>query len=260
MLARCAEHGLEKILESRGCNTDRAVGGAVVEADLVAAGIVNDPAGKDDVRHIAGSLVGGERSEDPVGEASQNARRVVEIEQGEADPVDLAGDGLFDAVVEEQPAVLGSERRRADADPQRVPPGARAWLQHLLGGAPADEVVRAGEEDLTVRAAVLCLRAVEKQPASVDSVRKECCVLVFGLSDDPVALDSLELLGGGEEDGRSGGAVGGGAKPAGRGGRQPMSTTEVVIRSAATSMARSVGTQVGRAILRNVLGSIVKGR
>jgi DNA double-strand break repair helicase HerA and related ATPase len=58
----------------------------------------------------------------------------------------------------------------------------------------------------------------------------------------------------------TGGAVGGGAKPAGRGGRQPMSTTEVVIRSAATSMARSVGTQVGRAILRNVLGSIVKGR
>jgi uncharacterized protein len=58
----------------------------------------------------------------------------------------------------------------------------------------------------------------------------------------------------------TGGAVGGAGKPAGRGGRQPMSTTEVVIRSAATSMARSVGTQVGRAILRNVLGSIVKGR
>jgi DNA helicase HerA-like ATPase len=55
--------------------------------------------------------------------------------------------------------------------------------------------------------------------------------------------------------------TGGAQKPAGKGGgRQRMSTTEVVIRSAATSMARSVGTQVGRAILRNVLGSIVKGR
>ena len=54
---------------------------------------------------------------------------------------------------------------------------------------------------------------------------------------------------------------GGVQKPAGKGGgRQRMSTTEVVIRSAATSMARTVGTQVGRAILRNVLGSIVKGR
>src|SRR4051794_4521414 len=46
---------------------------------------------------------------------------------------------------------------------------------------------------------------------------------------------------------------GGGQKPAGKGGgHQRMSTTEVVIRSAATSMARTVGTQVGRAILRNV--------
>jgi DNA helicase HerA-like ATPase len=60
----------------------------------------------------------------------------------------------------------------------------------------------------------------------------------------------------------TGGAVGGSQKkPAVKGGgRQRMSTTEVVIRSAATSMARTVGTQVGRAILRNVLGSIVKGR
>jgi len=60
----------------------------------------------------------------------------------------------------------------------------------------------------------------------------------------------------------TGGTVGGSQKkPAGKGGgRQRMSTTEVVIRSAATSMARTVGTQVGRAILRNVLGSIVKGR
>jgi hypothetical protein len=38
-----------------------------------------------------------------------------------------------------------------------------------------------------------------------------------------------------------------------------MSTTEVVIRSAATSMARSVGTQISRAILRNVLGGLTKG-
>ena len=54
--------------------------------------------------------------------------------------------------------------------------------------------------------------------------------------------------------------TGGGAqKPAGRGGRQRLSTTEIAIRSAATSMARTVGTQVGRAILRNVLGSITRG-
>lgn len=58
--------------------------------------------------------------------------------------------------------------------------------------------------------------------------------------------------------------TGGSQQPAGKGaakgaGRQRMSTTEVVIRSAATSMARSVGTQLGRAILRNVLGGITGG-
>jgi DNA helicase HerA-like ATPase len=49
--------------------------------------------------------------------------------------------------------------------------------------------------------------------------------------------------------------------PAGKGGkRPPKSLAEQVITNAATSMARTVGTQVGRAILRNVLGSIIKAR
>ena len=101
----------------------------------------------------------------------------------------LAGDGLLDAVVDEQPAVLGPERRRSDADPQRVPPGAGAGLEHLLGGAPADEVGRAREEDLAAGAAELGLGAVEEQPAAVDPVRQQRGVLVLGLPDDPVALD-----------------------------------------------------------------------
>ena len=60
-------------------------------------------------------------------------------------------------------------------------------------------------------------------------------------------------------------ALGGGQQqPAGKGkaagkGSQRMSTTEVIIRSMATSAARSVGTQITRAILRNVLGGIVGG-
>jgi DNA helicase HerA-like ATPase len=53
----------------------------------------------------------------------------------------------------------------------------------------------------------------------------------------------------------------GGAQASGKGkGRQRMTMTEVVVRSAATSVARTVGTQIGRAILRGVLGSITKGR
>jgi DNA helicase HerA-like ATPase len=60
-------------------------------------------------------------------------------------------------------------------------------------------------------------------------------------------------------------AVTGGSEqqPAGKGsGRQRMSTAEVIIRSTATSMARSVGTQIAREgikILRNQLGGIMGG-
>jgi DNA helicase HerA-like ATPase len=68
--------------------------------------------------------------------------------------------------------------------------------------------------------------------------------------------------------GRPGGgaAPSGGAAPAGGkskgGGRQPMSLTELVIRSAAQSFARSASTQIAREggkILRNSLGGIIGG-
>jgi hypothetical protein len=55
--------------------------------------------------------------------------------------------------------------------------------------------------------------------------------------------------------GMIGGAMGnGGGGSGGRGNR--MSTGEMIIRSAAQSAARSIGTQLTRAILRNVLGGM----
>jgi DNA helicase HerA-like ATPase len=55
--------------------------------------------------------------------------------------------------------------------------------------------------------------------------------------------------------------LGGGTQNRGKGGgRSRMTVTEVVVRSAATSVARTVGTQIGRAILRGVLGSMTRGR
>ncbi|KAF0134101.1 MAG: hypothetical protein FD152_1508, partial [Xanthobacteraceae bacterium] len=54
-----------------------------------------------------------------------------------------------------------------------------------------------------------------------------------------------------------GSILGGGSAPSGKGrGRAPMSTTEVIIKSASSSLARTVGTQIGRAIMRGVLGGL----
>jgi uncharacterized protein len=59
------------------------------------------------------------------------------------------------------------------------------------------------------------------------------------------------VLGGGSGSGQAGGK--------GK-GRARVTITETVVRTAATSVARTVGTQLGRAILRGVLGSMTKGR
>ena len=55
--------------------------------------------------------------------------------------------------------------------------------------------------------------------------------------------------------GMLGGLLHGGSTPAG-GGRQRMSTGELIVRSAVQSAARSLGTQITRAVLRNVLGGM----
>ena len=86
--------------------------------------VVDQPAREERVRHVALTLVRLARREHPVGGSAKHARRLLEVEQRETDPVDRAGDRLLDAVVDEQPAVLGLEQRRADPDAQRVPPGA----------------------------------------------------------------------------------------------------------------------------------------
>ena len=139
----------------------------------------------------------------------QQARRLLEVEQREPDPVDAAGDGVPDAVVDEQPALRGAQRRRAETDAHRVPPGALARAQHLLGRAPAHQVGRSRQQDLGAAAAELVARPVEEHPLAVDPVRQQRGVLVVGLADDAAALDAAEVLRRGEVDGGPGRPVGG---------------------------------------------------
>jgi DNA helicase HerA-like ATPase len=63
----------------------------------------------------------------------------------------------------------------------------------------------------------------------------------------------------GQIGGMLGGMLGRSAQPGpGRGGRQRMSTGELVVRSAVQSAARSAGTQIARAVLRGILGGMTR--
>ena len=113
--AGAAQHGVEQIVEAGGRKANRGVRCAVVEPDLVRRPIVDEAAREHGVRDVADPLVRRIGREDPLRQPMEDAGRLVEVEQGEPDAVDAAADHLLDAVVDQQPAVLGLERRRPDA-------------------------------------------------------------------------------------------------------------------------------------------------
>jgi hypothetical protein len=86
-----------------------------------------------------------------------------------------------------------------------------------------------------------------------------------GLNEDGSTVEAATGGGGGILD-TIGGWLGGGNQerpktgPGSRGGRMPQSMTEKIITSAARSAATTIGRQVGTAILRGVLGSMMGGR
>ena len=170
---------------------------------------MEEPTREDDVGDVTRPLVRRGRRQHPAGQSAHDAGRLLEVEQGEADAVDLARDRGLDAVVDQEPAVLGAERWRPEADPRRIPPGALAGSEHLLAGAEVDKIVGTGDSDLAVSAFVLRLGPVKEHPAALDPVREERGVLVVRLSDDAAPLDAREVLCRREENGWARGSVGG---------------------------------------------------
>ena len=80
-------------------------------------------------------------------------------------------------------------------------------------------------------------------------------------ASDKVAAEKAEAEGEGGIMGTIGGMLGGllGGSSGGNGkGRKRMSPGEMILRSATQSAARSIGTQITRVILRNVLGGMMK--
>jgi len=71
------------------------------------------PAGEDDIRDVAGAFIAFLRSENPIPPASQQPAGVLSIQKGRPDAVKRACRGLLDAVIEDQPAGAGFQRRSA---------------------------------------------------------------------------------------------------------------------------------------------------
>jgi len=85
--------------------------------------------------------------------------------------------------------------------------GATPRLQHTLGGTPVVKVDRARKQDLAVRAAERCHRPVEQDPLPVHALGEQRGILVLGAFHDAAPFDGVEILGGGQVNGRAGRSV-----------------------------------------------------
>ena len=95
--------------------------------------LVDEPAAREhDLGDVALALVRSARAEHPALTATEETRRLVGRGQREPHPVDRPGRRQVHAVIEDQPPVLGEQRRRSQADLARVPPGAVTRLEQQV--------------------------------------------------------------------------------------------------------------------------------
>ena len=138
----------DDIGQPRGRDGDARVRGAVVDPELVRRRVVDPAAREDDTRDIAGLLVRLDWPHDPPVAPVEDDPWILEVEEGEADPVDRAARRVVDAVVEDEPALGRLERRRPEADLPGVPPRPLAGVQEERVVAPVAEVGRVRDPDV----------------------------------------------------------------------------------------------------------------
>jgi hypothetical protein len=170
------EEVLEDLRASRRGQADAGVGGTVVEVEDIGVGLVDQAAGEHDVGHVAGDLVLGVRPEDPLIRAAQDVGGVLEFEERQPRAVEAARHRVAHPVIDDEPAVLGLQRRGAQPDPRRIPPAPGPAPHRLLRRAPAHEVGRARQPHV---GAVGGGRPVEEDPIPRDAPRQQDGVLVL---------------------------------------------------------------------------------
>ncbi len=121
-----------------GGQADAGIGGAVVHPDFVAA--LDRAAGVNRVRSEALRLERELGGEGPGRGAEDELPRIMEIEQGQPEAIDEQLRDFFHAVIDQQPAVLRFNGRRAETDLEPVPPGTALLRKHDAGETPVNEV------------------------------------------------------------------------------------------------------------------------
>ena len=176
------------------------------DADVLVRGpVVHEPAsGLDDqsldehhVGDLSDLLPVGERLEERLVRACQQARGVVAIEQRPAGPID---EPIVGAVVDQKHAVRGQDWRRAGLDHSRVEPartpGQHRMIQRL---GPGDQVGRVGDAGLVAR--VLGVGHVVHPVPSADSLGEDRTGLrpvhvpaaLVGRKNDALAIPSTQI-------------------------------------------------------------------
>ncbi len=190
--------GVEDGLNAEGGTADDAVGGTVVDGEAVAVDDVS--VGEDDVAEEALEFIGGEGLHDGVDGAGEDAGGIFEIEKESAETVAALFVG---AVVDFEPAGVGTDGRSAGADALAVP-GVGAGHGEAFVLAPVKEIGGAGDPD-EVAAKAGTAGAVEGPEFAVDFFGEEGAVFVVWRNDEAVVFEGFPVGGGGHADGDAGG-------------------------------------------------------
>jgi len=185
--------GVYQVLQRRGRQTDAGVRRAVIDMED-AVRTRNGAVGKNAVMGLPHPLPRLPRGKDEVRKLADNPRRVFQIEQHDAEFIDIIAGKPY-TVEDQQPAMVRPDRGGARS-PFVAHPGLDAGLDGL-GLPPVDEVRGIGNPG---DAGVGAHGAVHPRVKSADFLREEGAVAAPGLCDEGVAFKGLEIEGGAEAD------------------------------------------------------------
>lgn len=174
---------------------DAGVGGAVVNRDPAGRRVGERRAREDDVVDESVDLEPLLRGEDVVSAAVEHLRRFVAVEDRAAHAVNVAVAGLCHAVVDQEPADIGLDRRGTSADLERLPPPASALRHDVAVTAPVDEIGALAQEDVAEGGVPAVARAREQEEFAVHLPREEHAVPVEREEGVFVAHEALEIRG-----------------------------------------------------------------